>query len=209
MTADAFLEAVRHAVEGRAVGGLADAGADPERQLRPASVLIPLYEERGEPGVVLLRRSDHLGKHPGQIAFPGGGRDGCEDELACALRESQEEVGLRPEQVEILGRLDRYATITGYLVSPFIGRLRRWPLDLVPDPSEVAAILHVPIARLIEPGALRVSTFGGTRTVNFFEWGGEHVIWGATARMLRQLLELALDRPLEPSGEVPWEKVRW
>jgi 8-oxo-dGTP pyrophosphatase MutT (NUDIX family) len=211
VTGEAFLHAVRSALAGREVGGLADPGATQDRPLRPASVLVPLYEEGGEAGVVLVRRSDHLGKHAGQIAFPGGGRESCEDELACALRESREEVGIVADDVEIIGRLDRYTTITDFLVSPFVGRLQRWPLELVADPHEVAAILTVPIPQLIEPGALRVAsiTRGGTaRNVNFFAVG-EHVIWGATARMLRQLLELALGRPLEPRGEVPWDKVRW
>jgi 8-oxo-dGTP pyrophosphatase MutT (NUDIX family) len=211
VTSAAFLQAVRAALEGREVGGLADPGAKQDRPLRPASVLVPIFEQEGEAGVVLLRRSDHLGKHPGQIAFPGGGREACEDELACALRESQEEVGIAPGDVEILGRLDRYATITDYLVSPFVGRLQRWPMELVADPGEVAAILTVPVAQLVAPGALRVASIerdGAARNVNFFAVG-DHVIWGATARMLRQLLELALGRQLVPSGEVPWDKVRW
>jgi 8-oxo-dGTP pyrophosphatase MutT (NUDIX family) len=169
---------------------------------------VPIFEEAGEAGVVLVRRSDHLGKHAGQIAFPGGGRDPCEDELAAALRESQEEVGLPPDEVDIVGRLDRYSTITGYLVSPFVGRLRRWPLELVPDPGEVAEILAVPIRKLVEPGALSTAELGTGRTINFFEVG-EQVIWGATARMLRQVLELSLGRPLEPDGQVPWDRVRW
>ena len=208
MTDAAFLRSLREAMAGRQPGEMADPRA-PEEALRPASVLIPLYEEAGETGIVFVQRSDHLGKHAGQIAFPGGGLDPCDvDDLACALRESQEEVALPPEEVEVIGQLDRYATITGYRISPFVGRLRHWPLELVPDPGEVAAILTVPVVRLIEPGALRVASLGTGKAINFFDVG-DHVIWGATARMLRQLLELALGRPLEPSGEVPWDKVRW
>lgn len=207
MTDAAFLHALREALAGREPGEIADPRA-PATELRAASVLIPLFEEAGETGIVLLQRSDHLGKHAGQIAFPGGGLEAGEDDLACALREAREEVALPPEEVEVIGQLDRYATFTGYRISPFVGRLRRWPLELVPDPGEVAAILTVPVARLIEPGALRVATLGTGRAINFFDVG-DHVIWGATARMLRQLLELALGRQLEPSGEVPWDKVRW
>jgi 8-oxo-dGTP pyrophosphatase MutT (NUDIX family) len=174
-------------------------------------VLVPLFEDRDGPGVLLLRRSDGLGRHAGQIAFPGGGRDAGEDELACALRETEEEVGLAREEVEILGALDRYATVTDFLVSPFVGRLRSWPAALVAAPDEVAAILPVSVARLVEPGTLRVAvrpTPVGERAVNFFDLGDE-VIWGATAAMLRQLLELGLGRPLVPSGDVRWDKVRW
>ena len=176
--------------------------------MRRASVLAPFFVDGGEPGVVLVQRSDRLGKHAGQIAFPGGGRDACEDDLACALRESREEIGLPPEEVEILGRLATRPTRTGYLVSPFVGRLRRWPIPLRADPGEVASILTVPVGRLIEPGVLREATLAPGRTLNFFDVG-EHVIWGATARMLREILELGLGRRLQPRGEVPWEKVRW
>ncbi|HEY0838589.1 MAG TPA: CoA pyrophosphatase [Vulgatibacter sp.] len=205
MSAARDLDEIRAALEGREPGTLVDPYA-PSSPVRPASVLIPVYEDRGESHILLVRRSDHLGKHAGQIAFPGGGRDPGEDELGCALREAEEEVGILRAGVEILGRLDRYGTITGYLVSPFVARLD-WPCDLRPDPGEVAAVLQVPLARLVEPGTLRVAA-GERGAVNFFDVGDE-VIWGATARMLRQLLELKLGRPLIPSGPVPWDKVRW
>ncbi|AKU92358.1 NUDIX hydrolase [Vulgatibacter incomptus] len=206
MSEEAGVASIRAALAGREVGVLTERGLSVEG-LRPASVLVPVYEDAQGAGIVLLRRSDHLGKHAGQIAFPGGGREPGETELDCALREAREEVGIDPERVEILGRLDRYPTITGYLVSPFVARLD-WPHRLEPDPEEVAAILYAPVARLIAPGTLRVAEASRSHPVNFFALDDE-VIWGATARMLRQLLELALGRPLVPSGEVPWEKVRW
>lgn len=176
--------------------------------LRPASVLLPVYRAGSGSGIVFLRRSDHLGKHAGQIAFPGGGRDPCEDDVSCALREAREEVGLDPGEVEILGPLRRLPTVTGYVVSPFVGLLRRWPLPLVPDPSEVESIFTVPIERLVEPGVLRVATLEGSREINFFDVGDD-VIWGATAHILRGFLELALGKPLEAGHEIPWDKVRW
>lgn len=205
MSASRDLEEIRAALEDREPGSLVDPFAPPS-PVRPASVLVPVYEDRGEAHILFVRRSDHLGKHPGQIAFPGGGRDPGEDELDCALREAEEEVGILRSGVDILGRLDRYTTITGYLVSPFVAQLA-WPCELRPDPGEVAQVLHVPLARLVEPGTLRVAD-GQRGVVNFFDVG-EEVIWGATARMLRQLLELKLGRPLVPSGPVPWDKVRW
>lgn len=200
------LAAIRAALAARKVAEVDEAGI-PTETLRPASVLVPVLEERGEAQLLFVRRSDHLGKHAGQIAFPGGGRDSDEDDLGCALRETQEEVGIAPSRVEILGSLDRHASITGYLVSPFVARID-WPALLRPDPNEVAEVLRIPIARFVEPGALRVADAGNSRLVNFFDVGDE-VIWGLTARMLRQLLELTLGRPLVPSGEVPWDKVRW
>lgn len=207
-----FSEDVRRVLAGREPGAHGDVGpGTDDTGLRAASVLVPLFEHAGDTGIVFVRRSEDLGAHAGQIAFPGGGRDTGEDELACALREAQEEIGLPPEQVEVIGRLDRYATITRYLVSPFVARLRQWPLPLAPDPREVAGILTVPVSRLTQPGALRTvtrETLAGPREINFFVVD-EDVIWGATARMLRQMLELSLGRPLVPEGEVPWTKVRW
>lgn len=206
MSGSRELDAIRAALEGREPGFLPEPLA-PEKPLRPASVLVPLFEEEEQASVLLLRRSDHLGTHPGQIAFPGGGRDAGEDDLSCALRETHEEVGIEPSRVEILGRLDRHPTITGFLVSPFVARLR-WPTPIEIDPNEVAAVLMVPLRKLVQPGTLKVVETSRTGPINFFEVGDE-VIWGATARMLRQLLELWLGRPLIPQGEVPWEKVRW
>jgi 8-oxo-dGTP pyrophosphatase MutT (NUDIX family) len=211
---DGFLDALAAALRDRPIsvhGDLARAGAPAPAGARPASVVAPLYAGPEGPGVILLRKTEGLVPHSGQIAFPGGRRHPGEDELACALRETQEEIGLAPAHLEILGTLDRYATVTDYLIAPFVARLRSWPVPLVPDPHEVAAILSVPVARLLAPGTLRATvreTPVGPRTVNFFEIGDE-VIWGATAAMLRQLLELAVGRPLVPEGDVPWDKVRW
>ncbi len=212
--ADGFLDALATALRSRPItvhGDLAPPGAPIPPEARPSSVVIPIYEDAEGPGVIVVRRTEGLVPHSGQIAFPGGKRKPDEDELTCALRETREEIGLGPEFLEPLGSLDRYATITGYLISPFVARVRAWPLPLVADPHEVAAILPVPIERLLEPGTLKTATRetpAGPRVLNFFEVGDE-VIWGATAAMLRQLLELAVGRPLEPRGEVPWDKVRW
>jgi 8-oxo-dGTP pyrophosphatase MutT (NUDIX family) len=214
LTADDFLAAVEAALRDRPVsvhGDLAAFGAPVPERARPSSVVIPLYEGDEGPGVIVLRKTEGLVPHSGQIAFPGGRKKPDEDELACALRETREEIGLVPEHLELLGRLDSYATVTNYLIAPFVARVRSWPAPLVADPLEVAAILPVPVSRLLAPGTLKIAvrdTPAGPRVVNFFEVGDE-VIWGATAAMLRQLLELALGRPLSPHGEPPWDKVRW
>ena len=181
--------------------------------LRPAAVLAPFFEEGGEAGVLLVERSRGLQKHAGQLAFPGGGRDPCENDLEAALREAREEIGLDPGEVEVLGRLGRRPISTGYRVTPWIGRLETWPVELELEPGEVASVLTVPVGRLIEPGVLRVAWFGvpdegRSIPVDFFVVD-DHVVWGATARMLREALEIALGRELEPSGTPPWEKVRW
>lgn len=208
-----FLESLEAALRDRTVtihGDPAPTDALAPQGLGPASVVVPLYEDADGPGVLFLRRTEGAVPHSGQIAFPGGRRKRGEDELSCALREAQEEVGLAPAHLEVLGSLDRHATVTGYLITPFVARVRSWPLPLLADPLEVAAILPVPVQRLLAPGALKASTREtpvGPRVINFFEVGDE-VIWGVTAAMLRQLLELAVG-PLSPLGDVPWEKVRW
>lgn len=213
-TLDGFLAALAAALRDRPVsthGDLAAPGAPAPEAMKPASVVVPLYVDEAGPGVIFLRRTEGLVPHSGQIAFPGGRREPGEDELACALREAREEIGLEASVLELLGPLDRYATVTDYLITPFVAQVRAWPLPLVADPVEVAAILPVPIARLLAPGTLKATvreTPVGPRVVNFFEVG-EEVIWGATAAMLRQLLELAVGHPLAPHGEVPWDKVRW
>lgn len=179
-----------------------------EGKIRYASVLVPLYERGDDVEAVFLRRSETLDLHPGQIAFPGGGRDPAESDLACALREAEEEVSLPPTQVRILGRLDPCPTNTGYLISPFVGEVLVPPTQLRPDPGEVHSIFTVPLSALLEPGSLREAPGPSGLTLDFFVHG-DLVIWGATARMLRQLLELATGAPLVAKGEVPWEKVNF
>lgn len=204
MTGAEFFSAVRR---GLAAGRIV---SEPEAEgLTPASVLMPLFEEDGEVGLLFLRRSDRLGHHPGQIAFPGGRREGAEDDLTCALRETREEIGLAAEELEIFGKLGRRRTTTGFAVTPFVGRLLRWPVELRADPAEVAAVLPIPVRRLIEPGALRTASFTPAGPAVDFFVVDDVVVWGATARMVRQLLELTLGRRLTPRGEVPWDKVRW
>ena len=201
-----LLHRLRTLLPGRPLGVAEIDGDRPV--LRRASVLVPIYEEEGEPTLLLVQRSADLGKHPGQLAFPGGGRDPGEDDLTCALREMREEIGISPNAVEVLGRLDPRPTYTGFLVSPFVGFLPEWPLPLLPEPGEVAGVLHVPMRRLLDPALLATHELQPGRRVDFFHVDDE-VIWGATARIVRELLELALGRRLEAAGSVPWEKVRW
>lgn len=175
---------------------------------RYASVLIPLYEAPEGVEAVFLRRSETFGLHRGQIAFPGGGREPMESDLDCALREAQEEVALDPRQVRVLGRLDPCPTNTGFVVSPFVAHVATPPSALRPDPREVDSIFSVPVRALLAPGCLREAEGPSGMRLDFFVHG-EEVIWGATGRMLRQLLELATGTRLVPRGEVPWHKVRY
>ena len=128
---DGFLAALEAALRGRPVsvhGDLAAPGAAVPPHVKPASVVVPLFVDAEGPGVLFLRRTEGAVPHSGQIAFPGGRREAGEDELACALREAHEEVGLAAEHLEVVGPLDRYATVTDYLISPFVARVRSWPI---------------------------------------------------------------------------------
>jgi 8-oxo-dGTP pyrophosphatase MutT (NUDIX family) len=155
-------------------------------------VLAPLYEQDGEVHVVLTRRAQHLRSHRGEVSFPGGGQEIGEDLRETALRESQEETGLDPASVEILGELDHLETVTSRsFITPFVGALPGRP-DLTPNPNEVEKILHVRLADLLAPDVFREERWGLPpldRPIYFFEVVGD-TIWGATAFMLRNFLAL-------------------
>ena len=178
-------------------------GPVPVASPRQSAVLAPLYDGPAGPTVVLTRRSAHLRNHRGEVSFPGGRQeDGDVDLAATALREAQEEIGLDPATVEVVGRLDRLSTFTSRSeIHPFVGLLEGPPEHLVAQPSEVELILHVPLADLLDPAAFHEErwTFpsGVNRPLFFYEIEGD-TIWGATGRMLTQLLAIALG--LDPRG---------
>ena len=159
--------------------------------LREAAVLVPVFERDGVPHVLFTRRPPTLRTHANQYSFPGGGRD-AEDAtpLHTALRETEEELGVDRRRVRVLGMLDEVPTISQYRVSPFVGVI---PGDgqYRPSAEEVAFILEVPLAALLDPAILRVErmeVFGAERELYFYTYG-THVIWGATARILRDFLQ--------------------
>ncbi|MEZ5716508.1 MAG: CoA pyrophosphatase [Paracoccaceae bacterium] len=161
------------------------------RKLRPAGVLVPLIERAGRLELILTKRASGLKHHPGQIAFPGGKQDeGDADVTAAALREAHEEIGLPPANVEILGLLPSHETVTGFTVTPVLGRLRG-EFELRPEPGEVDEVFRVPFAHVTDPDRYSVQSrrwLGQKRhyyTVPF----GPYYIWGATARILRGLAE--------------------
>jgi len=154
---------------------------------RPAAVLVPLLERGGETCVVLTKRASSLRKHAGQYAFPGGRRDeGDRDATATALREAEEEVGLAPEEVRVLGALDDYLTTSGYLVTPVVGFVPH-PYPWRPSPDEVERVVELPLEAFVTPQRARTLLFEGfRRIVMAFDVEG-HFVWGATASMLRDL----------------------
>ena len=165
-----------------------------------AAVLAPVFEEDGEARIVLTRRAEWLRSHSHQVAFPGGRVEPDEDLIDAALREAFEEIALDPRPVEIVGKLTRLATINNPqgMIHPFVGVLPGRPV-LSPNPDEVERIFDIPIADLMEVGCFREELWGvasggsanlaGERSIYFFELDGE-TIWGATARMLYELLLL-------------------
>jgi 8-oxo-dGTP pyrophosphatase MutT (NUDIX family) len=167
--------------------------------VRASAVLAVLFDDAdGLATVVLTRRAQHLRSHRGEVSFPGGGEEPHDADLwATALRESHEEVGLEPAAVHLLGGLDHLRTVTGrsYVV-PFVGCVDE-PPRLEPDPGEVERILLVPLAELLAEGVYREEYWGlpgMERPIMFFEIEGD-TVWGATASMLRNLLELVLGLP--------------
>ncbi|HUF87339.1 MAG TPA: CoA pyrophosphatase [Thermohalobaculum sp.] len=156
---------------------------------RPAAVLCGLVGRDAGLGVVLTRRTRHLARHAGQIAFPGGRVDRADPTLlAAALREAEEEVGLGPHQVKIIGTLDQYLTSTGFRVTPFVGAIDPdW--RAVPDANEVEEVFEVPLDFLMDPANRhrhKHDRQGTTRYYYAMPWG-RHYIWGATAGMLKGL----------------------
>ncbi|MCX7514788.1 CoA pyrophosphatase [Frateuria sp. STR12] len=157
---------------------------------RPAAVLIGV-REGVQPRLVLTVRTAHLQAHAGQVAFPGGRKDPQDaDAIDTALRESQEEIGLERTQVQPLGFLDCFETISGYCITPVVGRIDEDAV-LYPTPAEVAEVFEVPFAFFLEPSNLRryVMDYRGHRRAMVEFVHGGHRIWGATAAMMLNLLE--------------------
>jgi 8-oxo-dGTP pyrophosphatase MutT (NUDIX family) len=176
---------------------------------RPSAVLAPLYDHAlppelapragaaasglGEVGahVLLTRRTWGLRTHQGEVSFPGGRVEPGEAPADAARREAFEEVGIDRASIEVIGELDRLATVSsGSFIVPYVGVLPGRP-QTVPSPHEVEAVLHVPLAELLDPAVFREERWvfpdGGERPITFFELVGD-TVWGATASLLRQLL---------------------
>lgn len=163
-------------------------------ELARAAVLLPLYENGGETHVLFTRRSELVEHHKGQISFPGGAWDASDGDLSrTALRETWEEIGVAAEHVEIIGQLDEMITVSNFLVRPFVGRITEaGPYPFVHSEVEVAEILEVPLAHLLDPANVVVETraYEGREMAAYSYRWRQHVIWGATARILKQFVDL-------------------
>lgn len=162
------------------------------RELTPAAVLVPVVMRDTGPTLLLTQRTAHLKDHAGQVSFPGGR---CEPEdptpEATALREAEEEVGLDPAQVEILGRLPEYRTGTGFVITPVVGLVTP-PLNLKLDDFEVAEVFEPPLDFLLDAANHQrqsIEVRGQRHEYWAMPWQG-YFIWGATAGMLVSLRRL-------------------
>jgi len=164
----------------------------PTRTLIPAAVLVGLVERPAGVGVLFTKRTPHLTDHAGQISFPGGRIDTTDaDAVAAALREAEEEVGLPVRNVEMIGKLDTYVTRTGFEVTPCVGFVSP-PESYRPDPFEVAEVFEVPLRFFRDPLSRKLEsrTFQGRQRFFYAYPWGDYYIWGATAGMLNNLVEV-------------------
>lgn len=174
---------------------------------RQAAVLLPLYQNEAGLHLVLTKRTELVPTHKGQISFPGGGFEEADgDLLTTALRETREEIGLRPEDVKIVGTLDDTVTVTSrHVVRPFVG-FAPHPYPYRLDPFEIERLIHLPISALLRGAPFREETWereGRPVSVFFYDHDGDSV-WGLTARILKQFVE-AVGRPLQERGLLGFE----
>src|SRR4030042_3858738 len=180
-------EKLRQALASRQRIGLNSIG------LTEAAVLIPIFCEDGEYRILFTQRSDQVPQHKGQISFPGGARSENDATLQdTALRESREEIGLKVEDAEIVGELDDTPTTTsGYNISPFVAFIP-YPYKFVLSPFEITEFFSIPVSALLHKANRKKErhTFGGRVFVGYsYEYQGR-VIWGATAKIVEQLLKI-------------------
>ena len=158
-----------------------------------SAVLVPIYQKQGEYYILFTQRTEKVKDHKGQISFPGGAYEEKDGRLVnTALREAAEEIGLMPGDAEVLGELDDTATIgSGYIISPFVAAIP-WPYQFKLDEWETDEIIEVPISALLDKDCVRQETDvldGQVIPAYFYHYQGK-VIWGATARILNQFLDI-------------------
>lgn len=163
--------------------------SEPSEGQRRAAVLVPLYVRDGALRILFTRRTETVEHHRGQISFPGGVEEEADESaFATAVRETEEELGISPGLVHLLGALTPLTTITEFFVEPFVGAIP-YPHVLKPAEAEIAEVIDAPVAALLDPRVLETKTLAGREEPTLFYHYGEHVIWGATARMLKELLD--------------------
>ena len=156
----------------------------------PAAVLIPVYQKENDFHVLFTKRTQHVEHHKGQISFPGGAYDSTDSDLVdTALREAFEEIGLHPRDIEVLGGLDSQITVSSnFVISPFVGAIP-YPYSFKLNRSEVAELIEVPFSTLLDVRCWKEQAQGQDDCQpEYVCYYHDHVIWGATARILKQFL---------------------
>jgi 8-oxo-dGTP pyrophosphatase MutT (NUDIX family) len=158
-----------------------------------SAVLIPIYRQDGDYGIVFIQRTMRVKVHKGQISFPGGTRDkGDKNLVDTALREVEEEIGLHRADVTVLGEMDDEITTTSnFIVTPFVAKIP-WPYNFTLNREEVENIISIPIKALQDKSCMKSDTeiLNGKKLASFTYQYGSTLIWGATARILNKLLEI-------------------
>ena len=182
-------EAVRQVLAGRVKQTV------PDLTLKPAAVFLMLYPKDGQYCILLNKRSDQVEYHKGEISFPGGTEDPEDrDPLDTAFREAEEEMGIKRGDITVLGELDEVTTRSGFRVRVYVGTIE-YPYPFKPSDIEIAEVLEVPIASLQDPNNLREeSRWDQGQLVTSYSYAyNQHLIFGATARILQQFLDLMGD----------------
>ena len=188
-------EALKRALADRAVARVDGAG------LTPAAVMVLLYPKNGEYCILLNKRSEQVEHHKGEISFPGGARDPEDrDPLETALRETEEEMGIKRGDVTVLGEMDEVATRSQFRVQVFAGTIE-YPYTFNPSAIEIAEVLEFPVPALMDPANRRVETHweDGQPVTSYSYVHEEHVVFGVTARILQRCIEI-FDDGLESEG---------
>lgn len=161
----------------------------------PAAVLILLLNKNEKPYLLFTRRTELVEHHKGQISFPGGMQDPPDNSLLdTAVRETEEEIGIQSQEVEVLGYLDDFFTVTNFIITPFVGILKA-PLQFRVNHDEVAEVIQVPLSLFLCDDHFEVKKWehqGRKYDVYFYDYN-HHVIWGATAYILNRFIEIVFD----------------
>ena len=182
-----MIERLKDALSKRQVLHIDDAG------MKVSAVLVPIFLKAGEYHLLFIQRTERVKNHKGQISFPGGAYEQADNHLLkTALREAEEEIGLAPKDVRILGELDDTPTATSnYIISPFVG-LIPYPYNFKPDKWETEELIEAPIRSLSDKKCYSegVTIQNGREIDTCFYQYGDRKIWGATAKILKQFLEI-------------------
>ncbi len=161
----------------------------------PAAVLFPFYFKEGQPYLLFTKRTDLVEHHKGQISLPGGRKDEQDPNLLqTALRETEEEIGLNPQDIRILGQTDRFLTNTSYFITPFVG-LIPYPYEFTLSTSEIEYLIEVPFLHLLDDNNFEIKRYSkdGINWVLHYYYFNHEVIWGVTGFLLSNLLSIVFD----------------